>query len=97
MYQLDSKNWAFNAHPLRYNPYLQLPYPEKPLDKEAVTKHINDNRIRTKNQLSGGERTISVTPLHAYELTYATITITTEQQSLQDLPHAFDAELIKEI
>lgn len=97
VYILDTQSRSIIAQPLWYNPYLQLPYPENPLSKEDIKNHIDNNFTRTQEQLHAGKRQITAISLETYDLTHATITITTTQQAVQDLPDAFQSELLKDI
>lgn len=97
VYILHAPSRHITAHPLWYNPYLQLPYPETPLGEEDIKNHIESNFKRIEEQLHAGKREISATKLQQYDLTHTTITITTTQQAVHDLPDAFQPEIIKEI
>jgi len=96
-YILDAQQRQITASPLRYNPYLQMPYPEKKLTKEDIATHIHHNFSRISEQLNAGKRTVHTQALTSYDLIYTTITITTENQTVQSLPDAFDADLLKDI
>ena len=96
-YMLDTTQRQITAFPLRYNPYLQMPYPKKALTKEDITIHIQNNFSRISEQLNAGKRTIHTQTLNSYNLTYTTLTVTTENQTVQALPDAFDTDLLKDI
>jgi DNA repair exonuclease SbcCD nuclease subunit len=96
-YVLDAQEWQMSAYPLRYNPYLQLPYPTTPLQKIDIDMLIEQNSHRMHEQLTAGNRPITTTSREDHDLTYATITITTTEQTVQDLPDAFVPELLQEI
>lgn len=97
VFVLQEKSWEIDAYPVQYNPYLQIPYPEHPLTKDAITLALQENFTRIKDQLNAGVWKINSHDLEAQELSSMTITITTEHQSVQDLPQAFDPEVLKEI
>jgi UDP-2,3-diacylglucosamine pyrophosphatase LpxH len=97
VYLLNPKTWKIHAHALRYNPYIQIPYPEKPLTKDDIMSYIEATRQRLEKQLNAWSRIITCTPLKNISFSHTTITITTEHQSLQDLPEAFEDHILKEI
>jgi hypothetical protein len=74
-----------------------MPYPKKVLTKEDITIHIQTNFSRISEQLNAGKRTVHTQTLTSYNLTYTTLTITTENQTVQALPDAFAADLLKDI
>lgn len=99
LYQLNTKNRSFYATPVWYNTYLQLPYPEREvkLTKDNIHTHIVTNRQRTQEQLNAWERSCTLDKLSVYDLTHTTITLTTPEQSLRELPDAFTQELLQEV
>lgn len=97
VYKLDVPQRHITAYPIRYNPYLQLPYPTTPLQKIDIDTLIQQNTRRIQEQLTAGNRHITTTSREDHNLTHATITITTTEKTVQSLPDAFDAKLLKKI
>lgn len=97
MYTLDPATRSITAHPCPYNPYLQLPYPDNPLTKGEILGEMHHHQSRITNQLQSGQRAVNVLDTSRDDLSHTTITLTTDQQALENLPAAFDSMLIKEI
>lgn len=58
---------------------------------------MDQHQSRIADQLQNGQRTVNVNQTTRDDLSHTTITLTTDQHALENLPAAFDQTVIKEI